>query len=346
MKNIIIIVVLFFAALSLQAQGAFPIVQGEPVYIYSLPKTELIFEVEVEKTIQKPGRYYQYAERYLATNQIILEEKTNYRLKNIKLNCNAMADSLRTYSIPANKYNNQITVNSKGLLCGVNVPVIETDIATKPTHLSKKTKANTSNNVLPLSEEYLMAGSTAKLAEGAAKQIYRIRESRLSLLTGDLEHMPSDGASLKSMLKELNSMENELTELFIGTKQTETIRHIIRITPYEAMEKSVLFRISALKGLVANNDLSGVPFYLSIKPQTISTIQPDPKAKRTKTAIYTIIPATTSVTLSDGINTLVAEDILMPQFGIVVPIAEELYNQPKIKITVDAKSGRLLSIEK
>ena len=38
-----------------------------------------------------------------------------------------------------------------------------------------------------------MAGSTAKMAEGAAFQIYAIRESRLSLLSGELEHLPADG---------------------------------------------------------------------------------------------------------------------------------------------------------
>ena len=43
------------------------------------------------------------------------------------------------------------------------------------------------------SEELLMAGSTAKQAEVAAKQIYRIRESRMNILTGDADNLPPDG---------------------------------------------------------------------------------------------------------------------------------------------------------
>ena len=47
------------------------------------------------------------------------------------------------------------------------------------------------------SEELLMAGSTAKQAEVAAKQIYRVRESRLNILTGEADNLPPDGEAMK-----------------------------------------------------------------------------------------------------------------------------------------------------
>lgn len=55
------------------------------------------------------------------------------------------------------------------------------------------------------SEELLMAGSTAKQAEVAAKQIYRIRESRLNILTGEADNLPPDGEAMKLVIQQLRS---------------------------------------------------------------------------------------------------------------------------------------------
>ena len=48
-----------------------------------------------------------------------------------------------------------------------------------------------------------MAGSTAKQAEVAAKQIYRIRESRLNILTGEADNLPPDGEAMKLVIQQL-----------------------------------------------------------------------------------------------------------------------------------------------
>ena len=57
------------------------------------------------------------------------------------------------------------------------------------------------------SEELLMAGSTAKQAEVAAKQIYRIRESRLNILTGEADNLPPDGEAMKLVIQQLEEQE-------------------------------------------------------------------------------------------------------------------------------------------
>lgn len=332
---------------NITAQELTAVTEGQSQLVYSLPVTELVFELEVEKTTQTTGPYFQYSERYLATNQVIVDAKTTYKLKNTTLNSNALPDPQRTYAVPESKYTalQQITVNEKGLLTGINCE--PTNIVKKEIRKEKRESfVHSSTNVLPLTEEYLMAGSTARLAEGAAKQIYRIRESRISLLTGDLEHMPADGASIKTMLNELNRMEQELTELFTGKVRTETVRHTIRITPREAADKMLLFRISAHKGLVDVNDLSGVPYFMSITPEK-SLAQPlNPKAKKTKTALYNILPAQTTVSLSDGINTLLSQNIAMPQFGLLIPLSEELFKSADTKLCVDPNTGRTLRLSR
>lgn len=46
-----------------------------------------------------------------------------------------------------------------------------------------------------MTEEILLAGSSAKMAELTAKEIYNIRESKNLILRGQADTMPKDGAS-------------------------------------------------------------------------------------------------------------------------------------------------------
>jgi len=49
MKRFIIIFALFTSILTVNAQGSFSVTEGQPTVVYSLPKTELSVEIEVEK---------------------------------------------------------------------------------------------------------------------------------------------------------------------------------------------------------------------------------------------------------------------------------------------------------
>jgi hypothetical protein len=345
MRNTFILSLLLMANLFAGAQSL-SLTTGESVLVYSLPKTQFSIEVETEKVTQKPGMFYRYSERYLATTNVITQEKTSYRLKGIKVIAQAVADSTRSYSfVPAKDLQTtHLTVNSKGILCGVNVDLKEKTIIRNLIKNTVETSAG-SANLLPLSEEYMMAGSEAKLAEGAAKQIYRIRESRMSLLTADVEKMPADGASFKSMLDGMNKMERDLTELFVGRTIVESQTHNLVITPSKALTNEVIFRLSALRGVVATDDLGGDPYFITITPSVIKTVAPDPKAKQGKPALYYILPATTNVSISNGINTVYSEKFEVPQFGVTVPLYDELFKQTKVKVQLDPQTGRLLSIE-
>lgn len=345
MKKLIICSFLVFCLIGINTFETISAADTNSTIVYSLPKTELVVEIEVEKTTQKIGQYYQYSERYLATNQAITENKVSYRLKDINVKWYSIPDSKRNYSIIVEPKSNMrlLTVNSQGLLCGINVPVNVSSQENKSSKLISTGKTS-EINLLPLGEEYLMAGSTAKLAEGVAKQIYRIRESRLSIITGDLEHFPADGSSLKTMLDELNTMEKQLTELFVGKTIVEVVKQSVTISPDTEMNNNVIFRLSALKGLVSPEDLSGNPIYINITPEKLNLTKADSKAP--KSALNTLMPANTNIVISDGLTTLYSTKLLIPQLGQVVSYPEELFNTPTSKVYVDVETGKLLRIER
>lgn len=342
MKKLFLISVLFVLTLTAMSQTPLIITEGESTIVYALPKTELCIQVETEKSTLKPGMFYRYSERYLATKNVITEEKTTYRLKSVKVVPRSIPDPARTFSYIPSGQPSHLSINAKGILCGVNAPVKETDIS-KTTQLPVKESSQPA--LLPLGEEYMMAGSEAKLAEGAAKQIYRIRESRLSLLTADQDKLPADGESFKSMLDGMNAMESQLTELFIGKTTKEIQVQTIYLTPDAGLTNDVLFRLSALKGLVNADDLSGTPYYITIKPTDIKKSGSDSRTKIEKTGICSILPSSTLITIGDGANTVFAEQFLIPQFGILLPLSESLFKQPATKVFIDSQTGQLLKVE-
>ena len=346
MNRLILISLALILFQTSNAQSAFSLTEGSPALVYALPKTVLSFEVEIEKTVEKPGVFYLYSQRYLATDRVVLEEKTSYRVKGVRMSTSTVPDLNRRFSIVPvpNTALSHLVVNNQGILCGVNVDIQQED---KKMNVYPKSfdSGIIAKNILPLTQEYMMAGSTAKLAEGAAKQIYDIRESRLNILMGEMDQLPADGEALKLMLNGLDRQERELTELFIGSVVTETSIHQVSITPDKNQLEDVLFRLSANRGFVSKDDLSGAPYYYTISPEKIQLQAPDPKAKPVKIGLQTVLPAQTTVTVTDGVKTLLENTLDIPQFGELVPLPESLFKSQKVKVQVDIETGRLLKVE-
>jgi hypothetical protein len=342
-QSLIFFLVIIF--LPLTAQNNLVLTEGTPVFVYALPKTLLCFDVEVEKITQTPGQFYQYSQRYLATTDVITEQKVSYHVKSINMHTKVIADPARTFQMDMKTAVNFPVVNNQGILCGVNIPLPEHKIVEKKIFKSETTQPIAST-LLPLGEEFMMAASTAKLAEGAAKQIYRIRESRMMLLGGDMEEQPSDGKALNTMLEGLDHTEAELTSLFTGKTNTETKIHTITFIPDSVITNKVLFRLSAQRGLVDAGDLGGAPFYISIFADSIKLQARDPKSKPEQTSIFSVLPAKTKVKISDGSKIYLENEFDVPQFGVVIPLSEKIFKLRNIKIQIDPNTGRLLSVNK
>lgn len=350
-KNIFSLFIFSLSFISLLAQTSFTLPEKKEIMVYSLPQTELCIEIEIEKTVQTPGVFYLYSERYLATQDVITEEKTVFRLKNISVKTNAIPDPVRTYAVPYQKNSiyNSLCVNEKGLLCGLNMSDTEDKVIkhkeNKNINDKKDADIERKEPLLPLTEEYMMASSTSKMAEGAAKTIYRIRENRLSLITGDVDHLP-DGVAMKQMLNEMDKMEREFTELFVGKTGSETLKHTICITPTEKMTDHVLFRVSSTRGLVSANDLSGYPYYINVIPEIVFVEEgASNKSGSNSNELFHILPAKTQVFIGDGKNTLFSETLYMPQFGQEIPLSSDVTKTKGIQITIDPETGRLLNIK-
>lgn len=339
MKQSLFIILIFPFLVTAQT-----VTEGQSSLIYSLPKTEFVINATVEKVTETPGQFYQYSERYLATSDVITSKKTYYRLKRLDVTPRTLPDKERTFTIIPKKKSlaSLITVTDEGILCGINTPPVQINKEVKIID-KEDVKEKTTQKLLPLNEEYMLAGSTAKMAEGVAKQIYSIRENRVDLLAGDVEYVPTDGASMKTMIEQMNQQEEELTKLFVGTTTLEELTQEMTYTPTKAVKNEVVFRFSEFQGLVPADDLSGVPYYISISFEPIKTIAEE-KKKKAKEEVFSVIPVLADVVLDNGEKVFFQQEVTIPQLGVLMPIPLETMNKYS-RAFVSPETGRLLSVE-
>lgn len=309
--------------------------------VYFLPKTAITVTVTVEKTTYTPGDLCQYAERYLRIKDVSPAPSVGYRITAIRQEASAVPDTTKRYAVkfdPKNAATN-IRLSDDGVLLGIN---------TERKVESGKWKENTpgaghlGSNISPspkpnprqyMNEETLAAGSTAKMAELTAQDIYDIRESRSLLVRGQADNMPKDGEQLRLMLSQLDLQDRALTSLFTGTYERDTMEQAFTIVPDERAESQqpiVLFRFSQKLGIVDADDLAGVPYYINI--ENLRSVPPpapaDPKKKQKPIyGIYVNIPGRLRSTLSDGQRPIMAEEFPAGQFGNVELLSGALFNK-------------------
>ena len=226
--------------------------------IYCLPMTAVKVTIQVEKTTYTPGDFCKYSERYLRIKDVSPNPSVSYRITTIRQEPIAVADTTKCYAVKfdAKTSATNVRLSDDGILLAINAEP-------KAQHVSPQfVPAPRPSSVNPrqfMSEEILAAGSTAKMAELTAQDIYEIRDSRNLLIRGQADNMPKDGEQLRLMLNQLDLQDRTLTSLFTGTTVKDTTEHTMTITPVKPVFQTVLFRFSQKLGLVDKDNLAGVP---------------------------------------------------------------------------------------
>ena len=301
--------------------------------VYFLPKTAVRVTVEVEKTTYTPGDLCQYAERYLRLRDVSPTPSVGYRITAIRQEPVAVADTTKRYAVkfdPRTSATN-IRLSDDGVLVGINTEVRgekqEVRDYTQPKNNSLTSKLNPRQF---MSEDALAAGSTSKMAELIAQDIYEIRDSRNQLVRGQADNMPKDGEQLRLMLNQLNLQDRALTSLFAGTTVSDTTRHTFLIVPDKPMAREVLFRFSQKLGLVDVDDLAGVPYYINIEDlSTVPAPEPvDPKKKlKPVSGIFVNVPGRLRSVISQAQRQVIASEFPAGQFGNVELLSGSLFNK-------------------
>lgn len=317
---------------------------------YSLPKTSLVIDAEVTKVTCKAGPYYKYAEKYLGVKDAVTEDKVYYELGKISLINKGLPDADNTYIVEfkQNTVAPYAYLTEDGLLCSINAEYTPTE-SELDVIKNKKAAAQKVADASVYSEELLMAGSTAKQAEVAAKQIYRIRESRMNILTGEADNLPPDGEAMKLVIQQLEEQEKALSNLFTGILTKETDHYEVSIIPNDDLDKEVLFRFSDQLGIIDADDLGGAPVYMNLKATERAPLldakEAEKKDKSLKGIVYNV-PGKANVEIFMNKKPLFKGEVQITQFGSREGLAPVMFEDKKapVKIYFYPETGAIKQI--
>ena len=296
---------------------------------FFLPKTAIRLTIKVEKTTYTPGDFAPYAERFLRLSNVSMEPATTYRLISIQQAAIGVRDTTKAFTVKFNRKTSAININlaEDGVILAVNAqaqrqePSIHFKPAQKPTAVNPRQFMN---------EEILAAGSTAKMAQLTAQEIYEIRDSHSQLIKGQADFMPKDGLQLRLMLDQLETQDKALTSLFSGTWDRDTTEQEMTISIDREMQQHLLFRFSKYFGMVDADDMSGAPYYLTIEDQTQlpgSNTVGQSKKKKEMNGLYYNVPGKMHAVIYNGENTVSEEYFPAAQFGNVELLSGDLFNK-------------------
>lgn len=354
MKKNLILAAALLATLTATAQTEVTVgvMRGKDYGVtYMLPKTELEIVLQITRHTYTPGVFSQYARRYLQQKQVSTEPEEHWTLDNIQLNTVGTPDRERVYFVKLKDKTVAplMELTEDGIVRSINLPFSGTP-AKQPENTVDRQEKQLPDPSKFLTEEILLAGSTAKQAELVAKEIYLMRESRNDLLRGDAENTPQDGMQLKLMLDNLEEQEQALTEMFTGhtSKQTKDVN--IRITPAEMKDK-VAFRFSQKLGLLDKDNLAGEPYYLTITnlntPSLPADEETDGKKKGEPEGVAYNMPGRARITLKQGNHPLLETETPLTQFGTIEYLAPVLFNKNSTTtVLFDTTTGGLLKVDR
>jgi len=298
---------------------------------YYLPRTAFRVTITAEKTITRPGDFYKYADRYLHLQNVPTEESVQWSLKSITLEPFGKPDKDKAYSIKIKSKTVAplVGLSRDGILLSINCDADESFLPDLP----KPEKGQTPENPRSyMTQEILAAGSSAKMAELCAQEIYDIRESKNALVRGEAENTPKDGAQLKLMLEQLDKQASVLESLFSGTSQTDTEVFSFFYDPQQETDRDVLFRFSQKLGVLDSDNLAGEPVTISLKvmetiPNTVLSEETAKKRAKMTTGVYYNIPARAKINITYKDQEFVSMETPMAQFGIVEILSSTLFDK-------------------
>ena len=348
---------------------------------YFLPKMLFKVVVVAEKHTTIPGEYAGYADRYLRLRDVPTQQQDTWNIKSVTMYPFGVPDPSKAYNVKIKSKTSAplVSLTDDGLLLAINTESEPEPLPELPKPVAASKPVNGRDF---MTQEILAAGSSAKMAQLTAEEIYDIRDSRNALLRGEADNTPKDGAQLKLMLDGLAEQLNALESLFKGQTLTSTevftfdydptgillpvsgsdeslsvsddsvVGYASSIQkPMKTEGRALLCRFSKRLGLVETDDLSGDPVWIDIKlTGNLPASEPDPDVQRKQAkmekGVWVNQPARALVTLSNPQGQLCQLDVAIPQFGTTEVLSNALFDKkPETRVTFHQHTGSVKRLE-
>lgn len=318
--------------------------------VYFLPKTLVRVTVTATRSTYTPGEFCQYADRYLHAKDVSAQATETWEIGDIDVNVVGIPDKEKAFAVKVKEKfdTSSVRLTDDGIVTAINTDPEPPAVKAEEAVTAPATQAKLDPRSI-MTQDMLMAGSKAKMAELAAQEIYNIRESKNSLVRGQADYMPQDGTALKLMLDNLEKQERALTEMFTGTIDKATKTQEFLIDPTEGDGNGVVFRFSQKLGVLSKDNLAGKPYRIVIKNlDTLPPVDEEAMAKRKKLegVIYNI-PGKALVTLTADNKTIFEAEMPLTQFGQTEVLSTGLFSQKVgTRVVFNPTNGSIVKIDK
>jgi Domain of unknown function (DUF4831) len=281
---------------------------------------------------------------------VIMREEEHWYIKSISVNSHEEADPSEFYVIESNNLfqTNVLQLKKEGLIADINpesnfqnviLPVskeinvnqfISFDLGSDEYYQSqndtlfKRVRVDSTYIRLPYIVEKKKKLTIDQLAERAAKRLMDIRDGKIMILTGDANVFPQNDAAIN----EINRMEKEYTELFVGKSFTENRTFTYQFIPHKELANKpvTLFTFSERTGPEDVASKTGTPVILKLTPEQktkdltiISRKQPSPSSSGYD-KLYYRIPDVVNLKISVDGETYYNSRKLVYQLGEVMQL--------------------------
>lgn len=294
MKKLSLLLIVICTFFSIQAQKAvYPLpIDGDKTIsgntlCYMLPTTAFQVTVTVEKVQEYKGHYADYAESLLGLANVITENHTYYKIKDVKLVPVTIPDTKNAYLAclsgaemqkytlsKASKENNFVPGLSQELKCYTTktTPIPNFFKNYSDPSFTEQEDSFVETKIIdgvvtqvPANRTKLVSRSNTQKAQEAADAISKSRKDQYSLAAGEQE-VAYDATTISTMLNELKQWEQNYLSLFTGLVLTDELEYTFYVTP-DNLDELPIFSFTAEKGLSTEELTTATnPYVLTFQP--------------------------------------------------------------------------------
>ncbi len=345
-KKTVLIAASFIAA---QFANAQILTSGETVpqgaIIYSLPSTTISLKVTAQHESFVAGPYASYARKYLGVDARKNNEDV-YVIESVEMLPYIEADPAVSVAVnigsSKNASANFLNFCSQGLIitsdsytgkpASWRLPSIAdksefassgfaSNFASQSTTLYKSVKTAEGLERVPVQQTQVVEKSIEKKAEETANMIFRLRQKRIDIITGDTDATYS-GEAMGAVLNEISRLESEYLSLFLGKSVTDSQTVVFDVIPSASNSKQmyIAFRLSDNQGLLPANNVSGRPVILELIADG-ENIAPTPLNEAVAASKGKVVyrkPVTVVAKLVDGQKVIMQSRVPVYQLGKIL----------------------------
>lgn len=237
-------------------------------FYYHMPTTAIKVDVTITKVREIKGYYADYAEKMLGLTNIISDNRTFYRLKDVTIETTIVPDLDMAFAVePSAKQLKEQQFAQSLIKSQQNSPVVFNNtyrVNVTPIPDFFKNYANVSytetedafvetkiiNGVVtqvPANRTRLVNKTAEQKVQEAADRITQIRKERNNLIAGEQEVAYTKEA-LELMINQLNQSENDYLDLFRGISLEDEIHYTFYVIPSKEQNTMPIFTLNQDQG--------------------------------------------------------------------------------------------------